>query len=219
MAGLSIIGVVLVPLLLLALLNAPALKAYIPDFLYRDFLLPLALLVLAPIYLIYNKKHLFWKNVCVILDKAKTEITIDGEQYSLDDLEYYELKEGTLLTSGVGRHFLILKFKHSKKVEIVPYRTSDRITNYDAFAEHFLGFVERHYEEGLEKPENKTLKHIAIALLVIANVSFFILLFLYGKVAAKIIPAMITVYGVCLPLIFKTKRTVRRSISSTKVKP
>lgn len=213
-AGLSMLGVMLVPIFLFALLHAPALRAYIPDFLYRDLLLPIALQILAPIYIIYNKRQLFWKNVDVTLDTAKAEITIDGGQYSFDDLEYYELVEGSLLTSGDGRYFIILKFKHSKKIEIIPCRTSERVANYDAFAEHFLSFVDRYFEEDKEKGENKTVKRIAVFLLIMANVSFIVLLFLYGKVAAKIIPAMLTVYGVCLPLIFKRKRTRKGRINS-----
>jgi hypothetical protein len=213
-AGLSMIGVVLVPMFLMAILFAPALSEYIPDFLYKNILLPLIILVLAPVYLIYNKKQLFWKNVDVILDKVNAELTIDGKQYSFDDLEYYELKEGSLLTSDVGRHFLILKFKHCQKTELVPCRTSDRIMNYDAFLTHFLAFIDMYFEEDKEKTENRVLRQVAVALLVIAHISFFALLFLYGLNASKIIPAILVVYGVCLPIIFKRKGTNRKRTNS-----
>lgn len=217
-AGLSMLGVVLVPFFIMALLFAPALTEYIPDFLYRNILLPLFILVLAPVYLIYNKRQIFWKNVDVVLNKVKAELTINGKQYSFDNLEYYELKEGTLLTSDVGRHFLILKFKHYEKTELIPCRTSDRIMNYDAFLTHFLAFVDKYFEEDMEKTENKAVRQVAVALLVIAHFSFFALLFLYGSNAVKIIPAMLVVYGVCLPIIFKRKGTSRKRINShTKV--
>ena len=213
-AGLSMIGVILVPMFLMALLFAPALSEYIPDLLYRNILLPLTILVLAPFYLIYNKKQLYWKNVDVVLDKVKAELTIDGKQYAFEDLEYYELQEGSLLTSDVGRHFLILKFRNCEKTELVPCRTSDRIMNYDAFLTHFLAFADSYFEEDKEKTENKVVRQVAVALLVIAHFSFFVLLFLYGLNAAKIIPAMLVVYGVCLPIIFKKRGTSRKRIKS-----
>ncbi|TPE45274.1 hypothetical protein [Pontibacter mangrovi] len=190
---LSSIAVMLAPFFLMGLLYTPALRAHIPDFLYRDPLLPLATLVIAPIFLIYNRKYLFWETTDVALDKVTARLTVDGKQHRFNDLTYYELVEGSLLTSGIGRHFLILKFKDSKKIDIVPCRTSESIANYDAFAAHFLSFVDQYFEEDKEKLENKTLKRVAVALLVVANVSFIVLLILYGRAAAKMIPATLTV--------------------------
>ena len=199
----------LFPFFVLGLLFTPAIWPYIPEVLKQNYWLPVMLLLVVPFIIIRYKKELFWKITEISIDKSLGEISIDGKSYLLKDLEYYELHNGSIMTSGDGREVIFLKFRNRKKVIIMPCRTSGNIADYDSFFPDFLKTCDEVFSENKERGYSKAFKYSLIAILIVVNFLFIYFLIDRGKAAFRMVPGLLGAYAVFLPIIFKPKRKGR----------
>lgn len=209
----TLLSIVLLPLVVLGVLCEPEWEAYLPGMLYRNWLVPIALFALLLILTIYNKQFLFWGRMNIVLDNEKQHVEINGKEYQLQELDFYEFQPGNILVTGSERDIISLKFKGKEKLTILPCKSSESISDYDAFVKNIQSMADKNFDEDKERLTNKALKYTMAVMLVLANLTFLYFLLINGKAAFKIVPGLLVAYGIFLPLMFRKKRK-RQATSS-----
>jgi hypothetical protein len=203
----SCIFLLLFPMFLWIMFHVDAVKPYLPNFLVESHLAPLVLLILLSSILIFNKRKIFWKEYQLSIDKeAEPKLIINGEEHLLSDIEYFEFKPGSALTTGLSRMILFIKFRNEKEQAIIPCKSSDKAANYDAFVKEFKEVIEKYEIGKKEKTISKNARRLLIAAMVFVFLLFIGMLITYGQSAIKMLGGVAVFYAVSLPyLLRKTK--------------
>lgn len=127
-------------IILLIISYTNGLTPYLPQFFVKSLMLPIIVPIAIAVLIIWNKKRLFWTKMEVHVDQVSLMLNINNTYYNFSDLEYYEYKPGSMLTTG-GRAVLFIKFKAEKKIMIMPCKSSPGIKQYDLFKTDFNHLV------------------------------------------------------------------------------
>lgn len=167
----------ILPFVPFAILNVRAWFPISPS-MFISLGIPILISASITLLIIRTKKKLFWARLNLSIDEKQSSLTINGNQYAFHDLEYFDYKRGSFLTSGIERIVLFLKFKDDKKVMIMPCKSSTDIKNYDNFIEVFTRISK---EKNLSPISlKKKMKPLLIAFILIPIV-FFTITWLIGQ--------------------------------------
>ncbi|WP_207422964.1 hypothetical protein [Desertivirga brevis] len=193
--------ILLVPTLFFSILIISfdrSLKSELPEFMRESFVFPMAVSVLTAIIIALAKKNLFWRKMAIEIDLESKQITINGEANFFNDLEYFEFRPGSAITTGMSRSVLFLKFKKRETVMIMPCKSSDRIGDYDRFVKDFneiLASLQLH-------PRNKTISKagkvvISIICLIAIAACIFLGIDKGAKAVARVLPSVMVLIAIC----------------------
>lgn len=198
---------IFVPAFLWGLLRTPDYKEFIPLGLYQNNSVPILLFLVPLAFFILNKKKLFWKQIEIVL--VDQTIIIDKKSFDLEKIEFYEFLPGNQVSSG-NRDCLNIKFPNTKKIKIVPCKSSEHISKYDDFVQNFLIRIEKIHPGNKEKLISKPVKTILISILISAITFYVYIYYNYGSSkASKMLPGILIAIPVFLPFIFKKVKKPR----------